>query len=291
MILSTHGIVGSQITQFVGLLDAYPSAAAAYSLRKLRTAYTGSAIRVRRTDLNEANIGFTSNGELDTTALLSFTGTGALDNGFITTWYDQSGNGYNATQTTAASQPQIVSGGSVILENGKPSIEFDGVSDGLVNTSGDVIASNAANSVLIVGKNISVFDYSNIIWAKNAIRIITAVNNTYADFSIFNTNSSVTPAQYSFSEIPNFNQYLIESYWDGSTTTVATSYDVYGNDSLISGTNTSGASPSSFSIGYRNDNNTQYWNGRMSELIIYPSDQSSNRTGIETNINNFYSIY
>jgi len=30
------------------LLDDYPSAAAAYSLRKLRTAYSGSAIRVRR---------------------------------------------------------------------------------------------------------------------------------------------------------------------------------------------------------------------------------------------------
>jgi len=26
-------------------------------------------------------------------------------------------------------------------------------------------------------------------------------------------------------------------------------------------------------------------------MIIYASDQSSNRTGIETNINDFYSIY
>ena len=30
------------------LLDTYPNAAVAYSLRKLRTAYSGSAIRVRR---------------------------------------------------------------------------------------------------------------------------------------------------------------------------------------------------------------------------------------------------
>ena len=30
------------------LLDLYPSAAAAYSLRKLRNGYTGSAIQVRR---------------------------------------------------------------------------------------------------------------------------------------------------------------------------------------------------------------------------------------------------
>jgi hypothetical protein len=35
----------------------------------------------------------------------------------------------------------------------------------------------------------------------------------------------------------------------------------------------------------------QYLNTNMQELIFYPIDQSSNRTGIETNINDFYSIY
>ena len=29
----------------------------------------------------------------------------------------------------------------------------------------------------------------------------------------------------------------------------------------------------------------------ISEIVLYLSDQSSNRTGIETNINDFYSIY
>ena len=47
-------------------------------------------------------------------------------NGFISTWYDQSGNGYNVTQATAASQPQIVTAGVVNLENGKPDIDFAG---------------------------------------------------------------------------------------------------------------------------------------------------------------------
>jgi hypothetical protein len=121
MILSTHGIVGSQIQSFVGLLDTYPNAAAAYSVRKLRTAYTGSTIRVRRSsDNTEQNIGFDGSGNLDTTALTSFCGAG---NGFVTTWYDQSGNSRNATQTTAANQPQIVSAGSVITEGGKPTID------------------------------------------------------------------------------------------------------------------------------------------------------------------------
>jgi len=50
---------------FVGLLDTYPDAAAAYSLRKLRADYSGSAVRVRRSsDNTEQDIGFTTQGEL-----------------------------------------------------------------------------------------------------------------------------------------------------------------------------------------------------------------------------------
>ena len=58
---------------YVGLLDLFPNAAAAYSLRKLRAAYSGSAVRVRRSsDNTEQDIGFDANGDLDSTALLAF---------------------------------------------------------------------------------------------------------------------------------------------------------------------------------------------------------------------------
>jgi hypothetical protein len=88
------------------LLDLYPNAAAAYSLRKLRTAYTGSAIRVRRSIIpsgqpSEQDIGFVAD-QLDTVALLAFCGVG---NGFVTTWYDQSESANHGIQETQASQP------------------------------------------------------------------------------------------------------------------------------------------------------------------------------------------
>ena len=47
-------------------------------------------------------------------------------NGFVTTWYDQSGNGRNATQATAANQPSIVTAGVVNTVNGKPVQRFNG---------------------------------------------------------------------------------------------------------------------------------------------------------------------
>ena len=57
------------------LLDSYGGAAAAYSLRKLNSTYTGSAVRVRRSGDNvEGNIGFDAGGNLDTNSLLDFVG-------------------------------------------------------------------------------------------------------------------------------------------------------------------------------------------------------------------------
>jgi hypothetical protein len=56
----------------LSLTSATP-AVAAYSLRLLSSCYTGgNAIKVRRSsDNTEMNIGFTSNGDFDTTALKS----------------------------------------------------------------------------------------------------------------------------------------------------------------------------------------------------------------------------
>jgi hypothetical protein len=62
-------------------------------------------------------------GDLDAESLLTFVGNG---NGFVTTWYDQSGNSRNATQTTLVNQPQIVASGAVLTMNGRPAPRFDG---------------------------------------------------------------------------------------------------------------------------------------------------------------------
>ncbi len=103
----------------LALLDAYPGAGAAYSVRKLSSTYTGAALRIRRSsDNTEQDIGFVGF-DLDTTALSSFVGAG---NGFVTRWYDQTGNGRHMLQTTAGLQPTIVSSGSLIIRNGNLSI-------------------------------------------------------------------------------------------------------------------------------------------------------------------------
>ena len=47
--------------------------------------------------------------------------------GYVSTWYDQSGSGNHASQSIATSQPKIVDGGSYLGE-----LVFDGVDDYMV---------------------------------------------------------------------------------------------------------------------------------------------------------------
>ena len=105
------------------LLDGLSaSAAGAYSLRKLRGAYGGAAIRVRRsTDNAELDIGFAPDGSFDASALTGFIGAAS---GFVAAWYDQSGNGLDMTQATAGSQPRIVAAGAMETRNGLAAILF-----------------------------------------------------------------------------------------------------------------------------------------------------------------------
>ena len=111
----------------------------AYSFRKVRNAYGGSAIRVRRSsDNTEQDIGFTPAGDFDYSALLTFVGA---NNGFVTKFYDQSGNGNDLSQTTQANQPQIVSSGAVIeLITGRPTMQFDGSNDILIPSGNATIS-------------------------------------------------------------------------------------------------------------------------------------------------------
>jgi len=106
------------------LLDAVPGAAAAYSLRQLSNAYTGPVVTVRRSS-DDAEEDFKAS-EIDDGTLAAFCGAG---DGLVKTWHDQSGNGNDASQGTAAAQPKIVDSGSLVTEGGKAAIELDGTDD------------------------------------------------------------------------------------------------------------------------------------------------------------------
>lgn len=243
------------------LLDLYPNASVAYSLRKLRTAYTGNAMRVRRSsDNTEQDIGFNGS-ELDTSALTSFcSGT----NGFVTTWYDQSGNSRNATQATAANQPRIVNAGIVENMLSKPSI---------LHTSG--------NSFLTLSSVVLSNDYSLIGVIK-----FNSLNKEWLgtpSYGIYNEANAIYhnfagPIGASFGTLPSL-PFLRKA---GNTASL------FNNGSLLGAFSGLG----SFSFSSLSGEGSAYnMVGYISETIVYATDQSTNRSGIESNINSYYNIY
>jgi hypothetical protein len=285
MIINPY-LVQPSVPPFTGLLDTYSGASVAYSAaRRLSSTYTGSLIRVRRSSDNaEQDIGYTTGNILDESALTTFVGA---NNGFVTTWYDQSGNGNNAVQSTAANQPQIVSSGVVNtqagLSSGKPALLFDGVNDFMDFTS-LVTTSNYTAFVAAKRTGSSQGQWIAQKPAGGATRPYAAViypSTGFTYMSTYNSSTQLSAGNGTFS----FGAYiLLTSRW-GST------QDIYVNNSAL--TTTTGSDSNSGTgfdvIGRRSS--SEYSNVNNTELILYSSDKLSDLTGISDNINTFYSIY
>ena len=259
------------------LLNLYPGAAAAYSLRLLNSDYAGSAIRVRRSSDNaEQDIGFDRDGNLNTGALLAFCGAA---NGFVTTWYDQSGNARNATQSTAANQPKVVNAGSVLIDaNGKPRIQS-------VPNSSNLKANFTLNQPISVFGVVNYTSLSSPSVSPYAVDLkslsgnIVAIGASSSKARIFagaNLVNSLTLSQNT--------TYLSYGLLNGVNSSVAINTTITDGNAGTDGSD-------GITLFNSQDVGSAPLNGYLSEVIIYGSNQSSNRDGISTNINTYYGIY
>jgi hypothetical protein len=282
-------VAGGGAAPYVGLLDTYTDAAVAYSVRLLRSAYTGSAIRVRRSsDNTEQDIGFDVSGNLDESALTTFVGA---NNGFVTTWYDQGGNGRNVTQSTAANQPQIVSSGSIIKKGNKPCLQLDGTNDLLqrlsVTISSGVYSGFAVSSNNLLNTSGVVFALSNA--NTNTLRVFCSTLITPTRHLVI-TNTSGVNYFANLSTLRNdTNQRLLSSFLNATNNMSGFDNGATGSTDTFSGTITNDA----LIIGAQSVAGvlSTRLNGTMQEIIAYNNDKSTSRINIESNINNYYGIY
>lgn len=134
---------------FVGAFDEFTTPFRALSLRRCFTAYTGNAIRVRRSSDNaEMDVGFDTDGNLDTAPMMTWVGSNSA---YVTVFYDQSGNARNLGQTTTGAQPRIVNAGTLEVNAGKPKIVFDGTDDYLVSNDVGLYTAGAATLISVHG--------------------------------------------------------------------------------------------------------------------------------------------
>jgi hypothetical protein len=269
------------------LLDLYPNAAAAYSLRKLRSAYTGNCIEVRRSSDNALqNIGFVNN-QLDTASLLSFVGAGS---GFVRTWYDQSGSARNYSNTSNnTTQPRIVNSGVLETDLGKPIINF--------------ISANATNLTRAGGflemHNHSFFNIARALSPTTTIGFFFSFRNSTGSLikRIYNTYLNVYIRYVIGNTITNLstNSFISTTVlMSGNSSSGEQNFYINGNF-IDSANNNELEIPERTAIGALvSDTGSSFSNAGnffQHELIFYPNGQIANRTAIESNINSFYNIY
>lgn len=267
-------------------LDRYSGAAAAFSLRQLSSTIA-NVVRVRRSN-DDAEADFTS-GDVQGGALASWVGAG--NNGFVVTWYDQSGKGNNFAQATAGSQPQIVSSGSVLTRNSKPVVRFGSKTLAGTITTGDA---QAVFGVLYHPANVtaSTGSYTIVTGTARTETIVFGIGSTTIANERLSWYTSIGATTRTYSQntadIPS-GLYTYSFLWNGSNQVLIRQNNT--QQTLANGTGgawSSSTDPSAYTaIGLAS--HATAW--ETPELIFFASDQLSNRAAIEANINAFYGVY
>ena len=266
----------------------------AYSFRKVVPTATLSC-RVRRSSDNaEQNIGFVGN-DLDTASLSAFVGA---NNGFITTIYEQNGSGINLTQTIATSQFQIVVSGVIHTLNGKTT--------GRSNRGYMVTTALFSPSVVTGASVFSVTKPHTFVGGIYNVDFIYSIGSGVAGAagrllqSVINT-SGATPINYE-QGLQEGTSSIITPYTSGTKLQAhlikSGNNKFYQNNVLVGSNTTSLVTPA---INQKLVLTTVSWgpgtigvgqaDQYISEILIYNSDETSNLTTIQNNINTYYSIY
>ena len=249
-----------------------PGAAAAYSLRSL-TGGDPKVVRVRRDtgggagDNDEQD--FTASG-ISSGALVDFVGSG--NDGFVDTWYDQSGNGKDAVQDTSGSQPKIVSSGSLLNE-----LDFDGTDDTLAIDFGADL-SQASSLFIVHQSDTTTATVNEFFDSAGGANPRTLLDQSGSNYRMFSTGASVGTGV-----AITTDKSLIFALYNGASSLFAKN-----------GTATSALNAGTTDINQNSvlgSSGSRFYDGSMQEVIIYNSDQSSNRVALETNINSHYSIF
>ena len=266
--------VGDYFTQNTPLLDTYSGAAAAYSLRRLSSTYTGDAVEVYNGS-SYADIGFNVFGELDTVALAAHCGS---NSGYVSKWYCQSGNGNDLTQSTTSQMPKIYDGSTgVVTQNGKPILR---------KVSGNATM-RSAYDITTGGDRTVVMNYTRPVNSFTGDATTFIGNESSHD--LFSAAASASPSFAVFNNVTINASYKNGSSWSFPTTRTNLWADINGQNLYFIdadfnfGTN-------GFCLGY-NDAEYDYAMMDTQEIVIYPSSKSdAERAGIEANQATFYGI-
>tara|TARA_R110000803_G_scaffold76454_1_gene141055 strand:+ start:6005 stop:7639 length:1635 start_codon:yes stop_codon:yes gene_type:complete len=293
----------------------YNDVSAMYTLRRPSTSvlWTNAVLKLRRSSDNQTAFIFIDGNSInDTISLSSFVSTtsnttpganqlsswvGAND-AFVEEWIGITPNNIidgnkTATQTTISSQPQFISSGVIITKNGEPTIDFlsdlrylqapvntdlnNGNNFTLLTVSNNNVITTGVGTILqttqeTTGDNNRVLLFNDNRTNKKSFRIITPSGNAEIDLLLQQNSTN----QKVLSLTVNGLSKLGTSYFNSNLQTSDNWGSLYINDGVTIGTGSSG---------------TNFINGTIQEITIFPSDKTADLTELNTDINDYYSIY
>ena len=215
-------------------------------------------------------------------------------NGFVESWYDQSGNARTMAQTTAADQPHIVENGGICKDpTSNPTVHFLNVGTNLGSTflevdSGGTISAGESALAFLTVMSLDNSDGSRMTMSGSGADFCLGgsdnVRMRYKGSS--NEFSGGVPLRLSTTT----NTLVVASVNSSRVCTLHKNATTETNSSAFS----DDASTLNTYLGENSDsasNDTYGLQGTMSELILYLSDQTDNITDIKNNLNNHYNIY
>lgn len=292
MLMGDSGFRGALDTLTTGLESAWSVG------RRLRSAYTGAVVRVRRSSDNVEQdfSGSGASGAVDASAVAAFCGAG---DGFLTTIYDQSGLARNLTQATTTNQPLVVSAGVAQTQNGRLWAVFNGsVSSRRMTVSGSTAhyksfhdgtsstlycvfnVVNDANFKVMFGNIITGTDIGFRVYTTGTEQPYIAVQNASGEVvGAQKTQIAATNVMTVFVDADNATAANREEGWlDGVLMT---------GDNALTGTPSTANASRDFNFG-SGATGSLPWNGAIGELAMWSQDQTASRTAWEANVKAFW---
>lgn len=253
-------------------LDTYTNVAVAYSVRKLRSAYTGHCMEVYN-GTSYANIGFNEFNELDIAAIASHCGS---NDGLVSKWYSQGSSSNTAFQTDTTKMPKIYDGttSTVFMENRKPIIQNISGSYPRFQITNPVTGAPSAHNFIVARQDGSV----NSIMSYGSY-----ANENQGRYMSFNSGgSSFAGSDLYVDGVAQTNYSGKSGFW--ATLSPSSSANIINSKQDYNST----SSTLKHFIGLNQDKFPMF---STQEIIIFDSSMDNEREAIEQNQNSYFSVY
>jgi len=268
-------------------LDNFLGASVAYSLRKLSQSYTGYCIKVRRSsDNSEIDVGFDSNGDLNTSAIINHCGAAS---GYVSVWYDQTSNSVDATQSVSASQPLIYDGVNIITENNKPALSFHESRDTRLTFDTDLLDGAYVDLLMVLAVDLDgVYGTDHLASEGNGANLYWHTGGRRSRFYVADRFIVQGSAEDRYGINMQTERQCILELWSEPTKARQRINNIQRNATQNRAPVTIPSGERSYTIGARPGSTLYNMNGRYQEFIIFPEDQDTSRNDIFDNLNNHY---